>query len=46
MESKRYTEKQIADIMKKHGAGVPTQELIRKYGIANGAMRSDHAKIW
>lgn len=36
MKRKRYTEKQIIAILKEHEAGIPANDVIRKYGIANG----------
>ena len=36
MKGKRYSGEQIISILKEHESGVSAQELIRKYGIANG----------
>ena len=36
MKGKRYSDEQIISILKEHESGVSAQELIRKYGIANG----------
>ena len=35
MKRKRYTEEQIIAILKEHEAGLPTDELLRKHGIAH-----------
>ena len=34
MKRKRYTEEQIISILKEHEAGLPTDDVIRKHGIA------------
>ena len=36
MRRKRFTEEQIIGILKEAESGVPVQELVRKYGIAEG----------
>ena len=36
MKRKTYTEEQIIAILNEHEAGMPANEVIRKYGIANG----------
>ena len=36
MKRKSYSQEQIIRILKEHEAGVPANEIIRKYGIANG----------
>lgn len=36
MKKKRYTEEQIIGVLKEHEAGVPVQDLLRRYGISNG----------
>lgn len=36
MTAKRYSNKEIKEILELHQSGVPARELIEKYGIANG----------
>ena len=36
MSAKRYSNKEIMEILDLHNSGVPARELIEKYGIANG----------
>ncbi len=38
MKGKRYSEEQIIGIVKEHEAGMPTQNVVRKHGIANGTL--------
>ncbi len=44
MKGKRYSEEQIIGILKEHEAGMPTQNVVRKHGIANGTLYRWKAK--
>ena len=44
MKGKRYSEEQIIGILKEHEAGMSTQNVVRKHGIANGTLYRWKAK--
>jgi putative transposase len=44
MKAKKFTTDQIITCLKEHQAGVPTQELCRKYSISNATIYNWKAK--